>query len=114
MLPEYPAPRDAGLLQLIIVRYPQWIIIKCASQVLNIEVNIGIDDRLYVVIILNRLEPSPHFTLQLRFGGTVPLLYIQHRRQITRLEVHLFNKMLGLCLPVFCSNEEMISTPDDI
>jgi len=57
VLPEGPLAVSPGPFLLQIVRHPQWIVVKIILQELPVEIDIGINNRKYMIIFLYGLQP---------------------------------------------------------
>ena len=80
--------------------YPVRILVEDrVVEILQLELIIGVDDGLHLIVLLDNVEPSQHRSLELGIGLVLGLMLdIKHWGQIAVLKLHLTEEMLRLTL----------------
>src|SRR5436190_9332879 len=92
--------------------HPQRVVVKLFSEVLFVKINIGINDRSYVVISFNYSEPFPDLTPQCFLRHAIGLLNVEDWWKVPGIKVNSLNKVLCLHSAIFSGQKKMISSTD--
>lgn len=114
VLPELPAPLILYGVN-IVVGYPVGVLVEDGVvQVAQLELIIGVDDGLYVVVFLNDVEPLQDRRLELSVCLVLRLvLHIEYGRQVAVLKLHLTEEVLSLTLGRRMHAIEMVGTTSE-